>query len=88
MPPRERTTLFRTTDVAIARGPLAAVRSVVHGLTPYISTGAVQVAGVMKLLENDVRRFGFASGSQAFGHRYLLGFLEQRGLARATIRQL
>ena len=34
------------------------------------------------------RRTGFASASKAFGHRYLLGFLEQRGLARATVTQL
>jgi short subunit dehydrogenase-like uncharacterized protein len=88
MPPRERTTLFRTVDVAIGRGQLAAVRAVIYGITPYISTGALQTAGAIKLLDNDVHRVGFASGSQAFGHRYLLGFLEQRGLARATVKQL
>jgi hypothetical protein len=42
----------------------------------------------MKLLDNDIAKAGFASASQAFGHRYLLGFLEQRGLARATVTQL
>src|SRR5262249_20437604 len=42
MPPRERTTLQRTVDVAIGRGQLAAVRATVHGTTPYISTGAIQ----------------------------------------------
>jgi short subunit dehydrogenase-like uncharacterized protein len=88
MPPRERTTLQRTVDFAIGRGQLASVRATVHGITPYISTGAVQVAGVMKLLDGETSRVGFASGSKAFGHRYLLGFLEQRGLARATITQL
>ncbi|HSQ69716.1 MAG TPA: DUF5938 domain-containing protein [Steroidobacteraceae bacterium] len=88
MPPRERTTLQRSVDFAIGRGQMAAVRATVHGLTPYISTGAVQVAAVMKLLDGDMARAGFASGSKAFGHRYLLGFLEQRGLARATVTQL
>ena len=88
MPPRERTTVARTVDFAIGRGQLAAVRATVHGLTPYISTGAVQVAAVMKLLDGETNRVGFASASQAFGHRYLLGFLEQRGLARATVTQL
>lgn len=88
MPPRERTTLFRTVDVAIGRGQLASVRAAILGITPYISTGALQAAGVIKLLDGDTRRVGFASGSQAFGHRYLLGFLEQRGLARATVRQM
>lgn len=88
MPPRERTTIQRTVDFAIGRGQLAAVRTTVHGVTPYISTGALQTAAVMKLLDNDIAKAGFASASQAFGHRYLLGFLEQRGLARATVTQL
>ena len=88
MPPRERTTIQRTVDFAIGRGQLAAVRATVHGITPYISTGALQTAAVMKLLDNDIVKAGFASASQAFGHRYLLGFLEQRGLARATVTQL
>ena len=88
MPPRERTTIQRTVDFAIGRGQLAAVRATVHGITPYISTGALQTAAVTKLLDNDIAKAGFASASQAFGHRYLLGFLEQRGLARATVTQL
>lgn len=88
MPPRERTTVARTVDFAIGRGQLAAVRTTVHGITPYISTGAVQVAAVMKLLDGGTARVGFASATQAFGHRYLLGFLEQRGLARATVTQI
>ncbi|ANI79252.1 saccharopine dehydrogenase family protein [Sphingobium sp. EP60837] len=88
MPPRERTTLQRTVDFAIGRGNLGAVRATIHGQTPYISTGALQAAAVVKLLENDTAKVGFASGSKALGHRYLLGFLEQRGLARATVSQL
>jgi short subunit dehydrogenase-like uncharacterized protein len=88
MPPRERTTAMRSVDFAIGRGQLAAVRATVHGVTPYISTGAVQVAAVMKLLDGETNKVGFASAAKAFGHRYLLGFLEQRGLARATITQL
>jgi len=88
MPPRERTSLSRTVDIAIGRGQLAAVRATVHGITPYIATGALQVAAAIKLLDGETARVGFASGSKAFGHRYLLGFLEQRGLARASVQQL
>ncbi|HQR48570.1 MAG TPA: DUF5938 domain-containing protein [Steroidobacteraceae bacterium] len=88
MPPRERTTLQRSVDFAIGRGQLAAVRATVHGVTPYISTGAVQTAAVLKLLDGETNRVGFASGSKAFGHRYLLGFLEQRGLASASVTKL
>lgn len=88
MPPRERTTMHRTVDVAIGRGQLAAVRATVYGITPYIATGALHAAAVTRLLDNDTQRVGFASGSKAFGHRYLLGFLEQRGLAQASVKTL
>ncbi|MTW10095.1 saccharopine dehydrogenase [Pseudoduganella eburnea] len=88
MPPRERTTVQRTVDVAIGRGQLASVRATLHGTTPYIATGAIHAAGAIKLLDGDLAKTGFASGSKAFGHRYLLGFLEQRGLARATVTHL
>ena len=88
MPPRERTTIQRSVDIAIGRGNLAAVRATVHGVTPYISTGALQVATAIKLLDGETNKVGFASACKAVGHRYLLGFLEQRGLARATVTQL
>lgn len=88
MPPRERTTQVRMVDTAIGRGQLSAVRAEVFGTTAYIATGALQTAGVIKLLDGETSKVGFASGSKAFGHRYLLGFLEERGLARATVTQL
>lgn len=88
MPPRERTTTFRSVDIAIGRGTLAAARATVYGVTPYIATGALQTAAAIKLLDNDTRKVGFVSACKAFGHRYLLGFLEQRGLARATVAAL
>ena len=88
MPPRERTTTVRTVDFAIGRGQLAAVRATVRGITAYISTGALQTAAAIKLIDGETNKVGFASASKAFGHRYLLGFLEQRGLARATVTEL
>lgn len=88
MPPRERTTTVRMVDTAIGRGQLSAVRATVHGTTAYIATGALQVAAAIKLIDGETNKVGFASGSKAFGHRYLLGFLEERGLARATVTPL
>ncbi|MCC6868097.1 MAG: saccharopine dehydrogenase NADP-binding domain-containing protein [Burkholderiales bacterium] len=85
MPPRERTTLNRSIDIAVGRGQLTSVRAVVHSVTPYITTGALQTAAVMKLLDGRFAQPGFVSACQAFGHRYLLAFLEQRGLARASV---
>ncbi len=88
MPPRERTTQVRMVDTAVGRGQLSAVRAEVFGTTAYIATGALQTAAAIKLLEGDTDKVGFASASKAFGHRYLLGFLEERGLARATVTRL
>ncbi|MES2260738.1 MAG: DUF5938 domain-containing protein [Pseudomonadota bacterium] len=88
MPPRERTTLNRSVDIAVGRGQLACVRATVTSITPYITTGALQVAATMKLLDGETRKVGFASACQAFDHKYLLGFLEQRGLARGHVTQL
>ncbi|MES2148403.1 MAG: DUF5938 domain-containing protein [Pseudomonadota bacterium] len=88
MPPRERTTLNRSVDIAIGRGQLASVRASVTSITPYITTGALQVAAAIKLLDGETRKVGFASACQAFDHRYLLNFLEQRGLARGHVTQL
>ena len=88
MPPRERTTMQRSTDVAVGRGPLTTVRATVNSVTPYITTGALQVACAERLLAGDFARPGVTSACRAFGHRYLLGFLEQRGLARANVTEI
>lgn len=88
MPPRERTTLNRSVDIAIGRGQLANVRASVKSVTPYITTGALQTACAIKLLDGETRKVGFVSACQAFETRYLLGFLEQRGLAQATVTKL
>jgi short subunit dehydrogenase-like uncharacterized protein len=87
MPPRERTTLNRSFDIAIGRGQLASVRATITSITPYITTGALQAAAAIKLIDGDTAKVGFASACQAFGHHYLLSFLEQRGLARGHVTQ-
>jgi hypothetical protein len=86
MPPRERTAMQRSADIAIGRGPLTTTRATVYSVTPYITTGALQAACAIRLLAGDFAKPGFTSASKAFGHRYLLGFLEQRGLASASVR--
>ena len=87
MPPRERTTIEPLGRLRHRPRSAGRVRAIVHGVTPYISTGALQAAAVIKLLDGETAKVGFASACKAFGHRYLLGFLEQRGLARATSPQ-
>jgi hypothetical protein len=78
--------MWRSTDFAIGRGPLTSTRATVYSLMPYITTGALQTACAMRLLGDDFAKPGFTSASKAFGHRYLLSFLEQRGLASASVR--
>jgi len=88
MPPRERTPHCRSVDFAVGRGNLSAARATVYGVTPYIATGALQAAAAVKLINGETAKVGFASACKAFGHRYLLGFLQERGLARASVQQL
>lgn len=87
MPPRERTAMQRSTDTAIGRGPLATSRVTVYSVAPYITTGALHTACVDKLLCDEFTKPGFSSACKAFGHRYLLGYLQERGLARAVTAQ-
>jgi hypothetical protein len=77
----------RCTDIAVGRGALSNVRATVNSVTPYITTGALQVAAAQRLLCDDFARPGVTSACKAFGHRYLLGFLEERGLARAAVTE-
>src|SRR5207248_4249458 len=55
MPPRERSTLQRSFDFAVGRGNLACARATVYGVTPYITTGALQAAAVQKLDRKSTR---------------------------------
>jgi hypothetical protein len=88
MPPRERTTLNRSVDTVIGRGQLTSVRATVSSVGPYVTTGALQAAAVVKLIEGETDDVGFTSACKAFGHQYLLGFLRQRGLAQASVTSL
>ena len=54
-------------------------------LVDWVQEARRQAAAVVKLLDGETNKVGFASGSKAFGHRYLLGYLEQRGLARGSV---
>jgi short subunit dehydrogenase-like uncharacterized protein len=85
MPPRERTTRQRSTDIAVGRGALSSVRVAVNSVTPYITTGALQTAAVEKLLADDFAKAGVRAGCTALGHRVVRGVLAQRGLAAAAV---
>ncbi len=80
MPPREKTSVNRSIDHAVARGPLKEVSATLIGVNPYIVTAAVQAYAASRLLAESNHGVGFTSACAAFGHREILGFLESRGL--------
>jgi short subunit dehydrogenase-like uncharacterized protein len=80
MPPRENTRINTSLDSVHASGPLGRAHCVIHGNSNYKQTGLMQAYAAYALLQQQPKRLGFASGSQAFGHRELLGVMRSFGL--------
>ncbi|MDT9594093.1 DUF5938 domain-containing protein [Nocardioides zeae] len=80
MPPRENPRLNKSLDSVHASGPLGRAHCVIHGNQNYKQTGLLQAYVAHSLLQQPPRRVGFASASQAVGHRELLGQLQAFGL--------
>ena len=80
MPPRENPRVNKTLDSVHASGPLGRAHCVIHGNSNYQQTGLLQAYTAYSLLQTPPKRVGFASASQAFGHRELLGVLRSFGL--------
>ncbi|NKF21864.1 DUF5938 domain-containing protein [Solimonas marina] len=80
MPPRENPRLNTSVDSVHASGPLGHAHCVIHGVCNYKQTGLLQAYVAYHLLQAPPKRYGFASGCQAFGHRELLGVLQSFGL--------
>lgn len=85
MPPRENPRLNKSLDSVHASGPLGQAHVVIHGNSNYKQTGLLQAYAAYSLLQQPPERVGFASGSQAFGHRTLLGVLRSFGLVMEPI---
>jgi hypothetical protein len=58
---------------------------VIHGTCNYKQTGLLQAYAAFHLIQAPPKRYGFASGCQAFGHRELLGSLQSFGLVGTLI---
>ncbi len=84
-PPRENTHEHRTIDVVLGRGSTAYAQCVVFGTCCYRQTGLIQAFAAHYLAHNAPRKTGFASASEAFGHRELLQVIESHGFAKARI---
>jgi short subunit dehydrogenase-like uncharacterized protein len=80
MPPRENPRENISVDSVHASGPLGHAHCVIHGNCNYKQTGLLQAYAAYHLLQAPPKRYGFASGCQAFGHRELLGVLQSFGL--------
>lgn len=80
MPPRENPRENTSVDSVHASGPLGRAHCVIHGVCNYKQTGLLQAYAAYHLLQAPPKRYGFASGCQAFGHRELLGVLQSFGL--------
>lgn len=80
MPPRENPRLNKSVDSVHASGPLGRAHCTIFGNCNYKQTGMLQAYAAHSLLQQAPKRFGFASGCQAFGHHELLGQLRSFGL--------
>ena len=80
MPPRENPLENTSVDSVHASGPLGRAHCVIHGICNYKQTGLLQAYAAFHLVQAPPKRYGFASGCQAFGHRELLGVLQSFGL--------
>ena len=85
MPPRENPRENTSVDSVHASGPLGRAHCVIHGICNYKQTGLLQAWAAYSLLQTPPKRVGFASGCQAFGHRELLGVLQQFGLVSEPV---
>jgi len=85
MPPRENPRINKSVDSVHAQGPLGRAHCVIYGNCNYKQTGLLQAYAAASLLQQPPRRFGFASGCQAFGHRELLGALKSFGLVQNPV---
>ena len=83
MPPRENQRINTSVDSVMASGPAGRAHCVIHGTCNYKQTGLLQAYVAYHLCQAPPKRYGFASGCQAFGHRELLGVLQNFGLVKA-----
>ncbi|MES2489447.1 MAG: DUF5938 domain-containing protein [Pseudomonadota bacterium] len=83
MPPRENPLVNISIDSVMASGPLGFKHVIIRGNQNYKQTGLMQAYFAHHLLQAEPKRYGFASGCQALGHRELLGVLQNFGFVRA-----
>lgn len=84
-PPRENPRINRTIDYVVGRGSTAFVQCALFGSCCYQQTGLIQAFAAHNLVRTAPRKTGFASATEAFGHREILRVLEGHGLTKLNL---
>ena len=87
-PPRERRQVHRSIDVCVGTGNNVMVKSTLIATGGYFTTGLLQAYAARRLMSETPRRVGFASPSEVFGHKDLLGALQSYGYAAIKVETL
>lgn len=87
-PPREMRQVHRSIDVCLGTGNNRAVKTTIYSTGGYFQTGLVQAYAARRLMTETPRVTGFASPSEVFGHRDLMGILQSYGYAAINVEQI
>ncbi|WP_137134170.1 DUF5938 domain-containing protein [Rhizobium sp. FKY42] len=88
-PPRESRYVHRAIDVCVGRGPVGMVKTTMVSNGGYYTTGLIQAYVASRLVyETPPKVVGFASPSEAFGHRNILGVMESYGYAKLGVQKI
>ena len=87
-PPRERRQVHRAIDVCVGTGNNVMVKSTMIATGGYFTTGLIQAYAARRLMSETPRKVGFASPSEVFGHREIMGALESYGYAAIKVEPL
>ena len=87
-PPRESRFIHRGIDTCVGTGNTVMVKVTSVFTGGYYTTGLMQAYAAMRLCSEPPRLSGFASPSEAFGHKELMGALESYGYAGIKVERL
>jgi Family of unknown function (DUF5938)/Saccharopine dehydrogenase NADP binding domain len=87
-PPRERRQVHRSIDVCLGTGNNVMVKSTLIATGGYFTTGLIQAYAARRLMSETPRKLGFASPSEVFGHREIMGAMQSYGYAAIKVENL
>ena len=78
-PPKDSVDVQRSVIVCGGQGRQVTTQFVMNLSAPYSWTGEIGAEAAERLLKGRLRKAGFQSAAQAFGHRELLGVFHKLG---------